>query len=159
MKELLDKLSSYNLFNYLFPGILFVTIAKETTSLDLLQENIITGVFLYYFIGLVISRVGSLLIEPLLKNLSFVKFSDYSDYIKASKKDEKIDLLSEVNNMYRTLISMFVLLLCIPVFEPIQSNYPEATPFIITVTLLALFLWSYKKQTNYITKRIDANKD
>ena len=68
MKELLDKLSSYNLFNYLFPGILFVTIAKETTSLDLLQENIITGVFLYYFIGLVISRVGSLLIEPLLKN-------------------------------------------------------------------------------------------
>ncbi|MCQ9208569.1 MAG: hypothetical protein NG712_04240, partial [Omnitrophica bacterium] len=67
MKELVQKLSSYNLFNYLFPGIVFVIILKEMTSYSLLQENFITGAFVYYFIGLVVSRFGSLVVEPLLK--------------------------------------------------------------------------------------------
>ena len=29
MKDLLDKLSSYNIFNYLFPGIIFVVHSKQ----------------------------------------------------------------------------------------------------------------------------------
>ena len=67
MKELLDKLSSYNIFNYLLPGILFSVLASKTTELNLIQIDIILGVFVYYFIGLIISRIGSLIIEPILK--------------------------------------------------------------------------------------------
>ena len=78
MKELLDKLSSYNIFNYLFPGVLFVVFLSKVSNYDLIQKDIITGAFLYYFIGLVISRVGSLFIEPFLKRIKFLKFSDYS---------------------------------------------------------------------------------
>jgi hypothetical protein len=98
LKDLLSKLSSYNLFNYLLPGIIFVVLAKELTRFFFVQDDIILGAFLYYFIGMVISRFGSLIIEPLLKKISLLKFADYGDFVTASKKDEKIELLSEVNN-------------------------------------------------------------
>ena len=67
MKDLLEKISSYHFFNYLLPGILFAVVAQYTTVYDFLQKDIIIGAFVYYFIGLVISRVGSLLLEPILK--------------------------------------------------------------------------------------------
>ena len=50
MEEILEKISSYNLFNYLLPGILFAVISKEITTYSFLHENIIIGLFLYYFI-------------------------------------------------------------------------------------------------------------
>lgn len=157
MKDLLDKISSYNLFNYLFPGILFAVISKEFTSYSLLQDNLIVGAFIYYFIGLVVSRFGSLVIEPLLKRISFLKFADYKEFISASKKDDKLELLSEINNMYRALFSMFILLLLLKLYELIEFIFPILkywNTYILVLLLLVLFLLSYRKQTNYITKRI-----
>ncbi|NTW33389.1 MAG: hypothetical protein HGB12_12330, partial [Bacteroidetes bacterium] len=110
MKELLDKISSYNLFNYLLPGILFVYFSKQFTDYNFIQDNDFIGAFLYYFIGMVISRFGSLFIDPTLKKISFLKFSDYKSFVSASKKDDKIELFSEVNNTYRTITAMFVIL-------------------------------------------------
>ena len=102
MKELLDKLSSYNIFNYLLPGILFSVIASKVTELNLIQSDIVIGVFLYYFVGLIISRLGSLIVEPILKKVKFLKFAEYTDFVKVSEKDKKLEILSESNNMYRT---------------------------------------------------------
>ncbi|MBA7677995.1 hypothetical protein ES703_86262 [subsurface metagenome] len=157
MKELLSKLSSYNLFNYLLPGIIFALLESEVTRYSFIQQDIIIGAFLYYFIGLVISRFGSLAIEPLLKRLSFLQFADYKDFIVASKKDEKIELLSEVNNTYRTLSSLFILLLLLKLYEKVEGRFPilkEWEAVILMVLLLIVFLLSYRKQTGYITKRI-----
>ena len=123
MKDLLSKLSSYNLFNYLLPGIIFVVAASKFTHYSFIQQDIIIGLFLYYFIGLVISRFGSLTIEPFLRRLSFLKFAEYKDFVLASKKDDKLELLSEVNNTYRTLCSMFALLLLLKVYERIEYRY------------------------------------
>jgi len=67
MKELIDKISTYNLFNYLLPGILFALFAKHFIGLDLIQSDIGIGIFLYYFLGMCISRIGSLIIEPILR--------------------------------------------------------------------------------------------
>jgi hypothetical protein len=159
MKDLLDKLSSYNLFNYLFPGIIFSFASKEITSYSFHQKDIIIGVFVYYFIGLVISRIGSLLIEPFLKKVNFLKFSDYKDFISASKEDKKIELLSEENNMYRTICSLFFLLLFLKFYELLGSIFQplnDFAPFILALFLLAVFTFSYKKRTNYIAKRVNA---
>lgn len=159
MKDLLDKLSSYNIFNYLLPGILFVVLAKAFTSFSFVQQDLILGVFLYYFIGLVISRIGSLVIEPLLKLCSFIQFREYRDFVTASSADPKIELLSEVNNTYRTMSSLFLLLLLIMGYDRLSAVLPVADEWrdvILLVALLALFLFSYRKQTSYITKRIDA---
>ena len=117
MKDILDKLTSYNIFNYLFPGVLFVIIAKATTDYNFIQEDNLLGAFLYYFIGMTVSRFGSVIIEPLFKKIKFLKFRDYKEYVVASKQDTKIELLSEVNNTYRTLNSMMFLLLILKLYN------------------------------------------
>jgi hypothetical protein len=161
MKEIIDKISSYNLFNYLFPGIIFVVLLKQVTSFNLVLDNDFLGVFLYYFIGLVISRLGSLILEPVFKKIKLVTFSDYKDFIEASKNDEKIELFSEINNTYRTLASLFLCLLISMLYErlvfDLLSKY-NIDVYIVTIGLLILFVFSYKKQTSYINKRIAKNK-
>ncbi|MFH1954696.1 MAG: hypothetical protein ABIL06_24170 [Pseudomonadota bacterium] len=160
LKELLSKLSSYNLFNYLLPGVIFVAVASKVTRYSFIQEDIVIGLFLYYFIGLVVSRFGSIVIEPILRGVSFLKFADYNDFVSASKKDEKIEVLSEANNTYRTLCSLFILLLLLKGYERIEDRFVFLKDYggmIVLALLLVMFLFAYRKQTLYIIKRIKAN--
>lgn len=162
MEKILEKLSSYNIFNYLFPGVVFCVIADRYFSVPLLQGSIINGLFLYYFVGLVISRFGSLVLEPILKKLGVVKFSDYSDFVEATKKDPKLELLSESNNMYRTVLSALVILCALIIGDRLVQEYPSLVVFLkyaLLPALVVLFGFSYRKQTEYIAKRISANKD
>lgn len=167
MEKVLDKLSSYNVFNYLFPGVVFCVIADRYLAILLLQESIVNGLFLCYFTGLVISRIGSIVIETVLKKTGIVQFADYQSFVKAAKEDTKIEVLSESNNMYRTLLSV-ILILCI---AGIGSHLAELHPgfidfmeYLILPGLGLLFMFSYKKQTEYITKKVsiaikDSNKE
>ena len=162
VEKILEKISTYNIFNYLFPGVVFCIISDKYFSIPLIQESILNGVFLYYFVGLVISRFGSVVVEPSMKKVGMLKFSDYSDFILASKKDEKIEVLSEVNNMYRTILSMIIVLAILVLYNTCMSYWPDIASlgkYGIVAILFLLFLYSYRKQTEYITKRVMANKD
>ena len=160
MKDLLDKLSSYNVFNYLFPGVLFAAAGTSLTSYTLLMDDMVVGVFAYYFHGLVISRLGSLVLEPFFKRTGFVRFAPYDDFVAASKKDEKLELLSEENNMYRTLSSMLLCLLFLLFIDfAVRHDFYFISPvFALTLVLFLLFLlfsFSYRKQTGYIRSRVE----
>lgn len=158
MDVLLDKISSYNIFNYLLPGSLFSVIVDAMTDYRLVQEDIIVGLFLYYFIGLVVSRIGSLVIEPVLKAVRLVTFVDYGKLVEASKADSKIDVLSETNNLYRTLCALFLLLLLVVLFDRFALLLPwlvDGVPYIVNVILLVMFLFAYRKQTAYIFDRVN----
>jgi hypothetical protein len=162
MKDIISKISSYNLFNYLLPGIVFAVLVERITTYKIIQSDIIVGLFLYYFCGLVISRIGSLIIEPFLKRVSFVKFAPYKDYVQVSAKDPILETLSEVNNMYRTLCALFLTLLATKAFEAITmclNMSGNASAYILFAGLLVLFALSYRKQTKYITQRVETGKD
>jgi hypothetical protein len=75
LNDIVKQISSYNLFNYLLPGAVFCIVAQEATNVPLVQAELFSGFFFYYFVGLIISRVGSILIEPLLKNSKLVRYS------------------------------------------------------------------------------------
>ncbi len=159
MKDLLDKLSSYNVFNYLLPGIIFVVLSKAFTSYSFEQKDVILGAFLYYFIGLVISRVGSLLVEPVLRKIHFVQFAEYSEFVSASHKDEKLNILSETNNMYRTFCALFLMILILKLYEKVTMAFPDASHWsrhVVIVGLLIIFLWAYRKQTQYVRQRVES---
>ncbi|MBK6631903.1 MAG: hypothetical protein IPG33_13300 [Betaproteobacteria bacterium] len=161
MKDILDKISSYNIFNYLFPGVLFAVFVTKITSYQLLQADIATGVFVYYFLGLIVSRVGSLLIEPILKGIRFIQYSSYEDFVVASKNDPKIEVLSEMNNMYRTISSLLLLVSVFAGYEWIAGRYPflfSIEPYVAIALLLALFLFSYRKQSQFVNKRVGIKK-
>lgn len=157
MKTVIEKLSSYNIFNYLLPGVLFAGLGEQITSFSLIHENWIIGMFLYYMTGLIISRIGSLILEPLLKKTKFVRFADYKDYVEATKVDSKIEIFSEQNNMYRTLSSLLIVLVILKVFDELKYLWPfgdDANGFIILAIFLLVFLLSYRKQTQYVVQRV-----
>ncbi len=161
MKELLDKLSSYNIFNNLFPGIIFAVLATKLTDFNLIQKDILVGAFYYYFIGAIVSRIGSLIVEPILKKTKFIIFADYADFIAASKKDDKIEILSEQNNMYRTICSMIFLVFLSIIFEKITLHFsipPILSSCFLLFLILLMFLFAYRKQTSYVRNRVISNQ-
>jgi hypothetical protein len=162
MKEIFEKMSSYNIFNYLLPGILFAVFAEKLIGLRIMQADIIVTLFLCYFIGLCISRIGSLILEPILKKISFVKFAPYTDYIRVAKTDPKLEILSESNNMYRTLCSLFIVLLLVMACDAAarRLQLPQNIAILgLIIILCLLFAWSYRKQTKYIADRIARRKE
>ncbi len=162
MKDLLDKISSYNLFNYLFPGIIFVIALNNFTKYNLVQVDLLHGVFFYYFVGLIISRIGSLFVEPILKYFSLLKFAEYKKFVRASKEDDTLVILSEANNMYRTISTMFIVLIICNLYQELEEKiifFSIYRTIIIIILLLIIFLFSYIKQSNYIIKRINVNGD
>src|SRR5260221_6154572 len=157
MKELVDKISDFHVFSFLLPGVIFAIIADKFTIYNFIQHDVIVGAFVYYFIGLVISRFGSLVIEPLLKKSGFLVFIDYKRVVTASQKDSKIDLFSQQNNIYRSFCTIFILLLVLKWYELIEKEFPILTYmdlYLLIVLLLIMFLFSYRKQTRYIIKRV-----
>ncbi len=161
MKDILDKISSYNLFNYLLPGVVFAYSVNNLTPYQILSGDVIVDAFIAYFIGLIVSRFGSLVVEPLLKKTTFLEYVDYQSYVSASKKDPKLELLSEVNNSYRTLSSMFILIALLKMWVILEAKISflrVVGPYFLLVLILVMFLFSYKKQTEYVVKRVKANK-
>lgn len=161
MNELLEKIGTYNIFNYLLPGVVFSVFVSKLTPYELVQDDILAGAFVYYFVGSVISRIGSLLVEPILKWTGFVSFSTYDDFVCASKNDDKIEVLSEANNMYRTICSLFLCIAVAYIYGIAADRIyilREVLPGICVVGLFVLFAFSFRKQTIYINKRISAVK-
>ena len=156
MNELVSKVSSYNIFNYLFPGAVFSVLAER---FGLLQspKDIVGQLLWYYFVGLVISRVGSVVVEPILKRWSFVVYSDYPSFLRASVADPKLETMVEVCNTYRTLATAFAVLL-LSMFSDWGANrvgiHGPWKERMALVPLLVLFLFSFRKQSGYVLKRV-----
>ena len=157
MDGLISNLSPYGQINYLVPGAVFVLILDHISGFSLVPDNMLIGLILYYFVGVVISRIGSLVVEPILKRVSFVKYANYDDYVAAFKEDSSLEALLEPSNAYRTICSMCLLVLLAKTYEVVgaQWRFSSQTEGTILVTgLLVLFLFSYRKQVAYITKRV-----
>lgn len=163
MESFLQKLSSYEIFNYLFSWIIFTRFVNNFSWVHIpeyvVSENIydiLMFVFVLYFIWLIVSRFGSIIIESILKKL-WLEFVSYKDYIKAEKIDNKIETLSMRNNTYRTLTSLSLCLIVVQVIiDIINSSFCFHLLYYICLNfLLVLFLCSYIKQTNYIRKRVN----
>ena len=161
MKDFIEKITEYDLFNHLFPGVVFCVLADYYTSFTFTHENIIIAFFIFYFVGLVLSRLGSLVMEPLLKKIKFVEFASYEDFVNASIVDNKLDALSQTNNVYRTMASTFVGLLLLKFVDHLMTWF-EIPASIITslffIVLATVFIVSYRKQTTYIKNRTKSQK-
>jgi len=160
MEDLVKKISQYQLFNFLLSGTILAFLLSKTTSFNLIFDNVLLGFFVYYFIGFIVSRIGSLTIEPLYKFLRFIKFVSYDRYLSAVKIDTKIDTLSQENNTYRTLIAMLLIYGILYVLyiwlgeEFLKQSWVIIGGVIFLIILLSL---AYRKQTKYIVSRVNAS--
>jgi hypothetical protein len=157
MKDILEKISSYNLFNYLLPGVIFSVLGQRLGIITLPKADVIVLAFLYYFIGMIVSRVGSLIMEPVLKKMKIVTYSPYADYLKASDKDVKMAGMVEANNTYRTLAATFFALVIGAAGTAIADMLGlsvETREYWLAGMLFVLFVFSFRKQSAFIVSRV-----
>lgn len=162
MDKLLEKISRYHLINYIIPGVLTIYLSKQINQIELLTSNMFFDIVMAYALGLICSRIGSLIVEPLLKLIHFVHFADYKDYMSAEKNDPKLTDLNTDNNLYRTIAGSALFIAVQMGFVILKTRYDfvrEYSSIIILIAFLLLFLFSYKKQTSYIVKRVDKYKN
>lgn len=156
--KIADKLSAYQLFNYFFPGIIFNLCVEQIMSFKITSDDILYRVFTFYITGMILSRLGSTIIEPLYKKICFVVYAEYKNYLNASANDSKLDILVLENNTYRTLIATFVSLFILFLMDQIQwlhgkYQHPIAIGIYLFLLIL-LFSLSFRKQTNFIRKKV-----
>lgn len=159
IKILVTKLSQYNFVTNILPGSVFCLILKFIVGYDLFvtDEWYQMGI-IFYFVGMVNNRFGSLVIEEILKKTKIVKFAKYEDFVKAEMKDSKLTTLSTENNVFRSYISVCALSFITSLFKLTSDNVAWVNEWkeqILLATLLVLFTLSYRKQTIYVRKRVE----
>lgn len=113
-----------------------------------------------YFISLLISRVGSIIIAPLLFLFTSTSGKSYKEYINASKNDEKIDELLTDRNMYRSIVTEILIILILKSIKLIFLSIDLKTNLVIIILLLLIVIFSisFLKHNKVIINRIESSK-
>lgn len=163
MEKFIEKVSTYNILNNILPGIVFCYLVEKLFGLNMVEYSVIENLFIFYFIGMTINRVGSIIIEPICKKIGIVNCAPYGEFVNASKRDEKILVLLENSNLYRTMVALCILLLMVKLFLFFKDKFhcfSILSDWIVIVCIIILFVLAYKKQTKYIHDRINViNKE
>lgn len=160
LQQIVDKVSQYNFITNILPGTILCIVLKYYIGYDLMVDDSFVNGFIFYFVGMVNNRIGSLFIEPLCRWTHIVRFSKYSYFVAAEKVDGKLSILSMENNAFRSYISLFF----IAIMALIYRDYLSTCTFIynhqdliLLCILLVIFVLSYRKRTTYIRKRVEVN--
>lgn len=178
LKQITSKISSYNLFNNLLPGIIFSYLFSAFNSMEILSGELLKDILMCYFIGIVLSRICSIFVEPMLKRIkvnnrktntkhALIDFIQYTDYQKALENSPKLEILLEANNMYRTLLSMAICLFFSKIYFKVlmllaQKGYSipnDLTIWVVLIFLVIIFTCSYIKQTKYVISNVEVYRD
>lgn len=157
MEKFLEKISNYHFLNTLIPGACIVYFSKRFIGFDFLTNELIYDLLIIFILGLFSGRLGSVIIESILKKIKIIRFEEYEDYLRASKKDIKITELAVDNNLYRAMIAAFIFLLIEKLFVFILQKYVFLQNYgflIISIFVIIIYVLSYRKQTKHITNRI-----
>lgn len=180
MENYLSKLSSYDFLNYFLFGklSLFLSYIFKLPFAIHIYDTInkfegIVQVFSFlvivYFLGLFVSRIGSLLASLLFfepsrnKKKKFYQFkvASYKDFVIAERQDTKLSILVSQANIYRSLMGLAVFLFSsytLEFFIPSIFRQPYSLPVIIIIAG-GVFYLSWKRQSQYIYKRIQQSSD
>lgn len=160
INQIIDKFSPYQLFCNLFPGFLVVRGFCYVTSTTLVTENICETLGVIYFYGVAVSRVASIIVEPVLKRLFKIQFAPYSEYLEALRQDISLADLMREANMFRILLTVVLILLFIFLLNLIpfvQKRWCSSCFFVISqvIVFIPVFACSYRKQCVFVVERIE----
>ncbi len=159
MDKIIDKFPAYDIFNYCIPGVLFCAIFSYLLNIDYPKDNqlfyAIILICAAVFAGQAISRVGSIIIEPLSRKTKLLKWS--SNYYKAEKKDPELKTLLRNMNNYRTYVSLVLFLVPITLYSDInqiRNGFDYIFVLIVEILLILVFYIAYVKEAKAIFNRI-----
>lgn len=156
MDELIKKISAYDLFNNLIPGVITALFFdRYVFAGGLFELNVAVVLVVCYVLGVLGSRVGSLLLEPLMVKFGLIK-RDYPDFIRAQKADQRIDTLVTIANMYRALAGSVVLSCSAFLYSRVLVSWRPAFIAVAVALTFILLLAAWCKQDHYVTQRVEA---
>jgi hypothetical protein len=159
---IVGKVSEYNVFNYLVPGAVFMVGLLYVVGTIPFESNIIFFLVTAYAVGMALSRIGSLVVEPILLRIGLIKRFDFEDFVRAEKNDSKLTTLLLESNAYRTMAAVFATLLIAKGAVALQSRFQhwgQSAAWGSSIALVVLFAFSHRKMRLYIAKRVDARKE
>jgi hypothetical protein len=151
----------YNILNVFFVGVIavilygyiFPTEMKYVLgSIDNYAAGSVGVYALPYFIGLVISRVGSIVVEPIVKWLKLIPWVEYEIYCKAEQDDKMLRTLAREYALSRNFATLFLSLF---VASPIARHW---TFLVVAILMTALFSYSMQKYAKEMSSRCNAEK-
>lgn len=161
MDSISNRISPYDLLNILFPGVLAVAFCSWCFGISISVIDIVSSVVYFcatYLVGMFVSRIGSLIVEPLFKKIGLITW--HKNYYKAERKDSKIPILLKVMNMYRTLVALAVfcciLALTATFFAETITCCVCLQLLLVFAIMIAVFSASYVKQSKSIYRRVDS---
>ena len=146
MEKIISSIPVYNLLTNLIPGTVLAALLKfcvEGCDIFSLTNNIWILAVILYFLGIINSRISSLVFEPLIKMLKIVKFVPHKDFTDAELKDTsgKLTQLSRMNNEYRSYISVLAVVnYCVAkrsllsIIDSLSKAFAWFASFLSTVT-------------------------
>lgn len=160
------KIPLYNVLNMFLTGFVFLAgiitlypmifIEEEITNffsqLSAAPEIVFLVCFVSsaYEIGLILNRVGSVLIEPILRRTHFMQFSQsYSSYSQASQETPTLNTLSREYALSRTSTIEFLIL---AVWGMCIGKWLLGTLYI---SIAIVFLFSCRKHSAKITTIVE----
>lgn len=160
MEQLAAKISGYHLVSYALTGAVLILSYGALHDFTV-SDSIPIQLGIAYAIGLAVSRIGSLIFELFLKKIKVIKYASYEDYIVADNSDPKVSQLAEQSAFYRTLSTGYICIGFISIFDnmrPIKFDISNISETIIYFIASILFLFAYRKQNDFVYKRVLAVK-
>lgn len=152
LKSLSEKLSAYQLFNFIYPGAVFLGILSyKGVPLGMLKE-IWWFLLASYFLGMTISRFGSIVIESTCLKFGWIEKYDIKRYADNIAKNSFTAILLELTNIYRTICSMGILLFLCTIFKYQQDD--KCCMLFIEGLFVLLFGVSFVKQHHYLEDKL-----
>jgi len=153
-----DKLDAYNLVANLVPGAA-LTYGLHFSGFPAPNPEKIGAFLLVAFVaGVATNRLGSLVLDPLLRWTGFLHKKDYRAFVGSEKQDAKLETLVANSGLYRTFVtSGLVYLFLVAIdwgFTAIGIETKNVfIPFVVIGMII--FLFALKKEDGYIRTRID----
>lgn len=157
------KIPFYNILNMFLTGLVFIggcVMIFPDTAIAVLNNDIIKNLgagpeivvticafAIAYEFGLIINRMGSIILEPFLKWTKLIPFDD--DYVKFNNKKKEYPIMSTLSREYalsRTGTVLFLILLVLSLFT---SNWVLA---IVFACITVVYYLSCRKHSTKIVK-------
>lgn len=148
-----DRLACYEFMFNIVPGFIVCRVIGCFYGVGIGAAAPIDCILMYYVAGLAVGRVASIVVEPLCNYFGIVEFADYMDYVEASEKEPFIKNLSNINNLYRNLTTVSLILTICALLKGNWNDNSCSIAIVCGIGLL-LFLIAYRKQTEYIKRRV-----
>lgn len=156
------KVPFYNVLNMLLIGLILIVgvcLAFPDLAINLIANDVVVGLsaggnviltaFVFavaYEVGYLINRLGSVVLEELLKKTKLIPYNDdYRKYNEVKKEYPAMDILSREYASSRTNIMLFLIIMLVEAF---------AKKFILALIAFAcvtLFFFSCRKHAKRIT--------